>query len=116
MVLAEWFLQGYVLHSDLKVLGLQHFYMVIGMDWLEKFSPMKIHRAQKWMTIMYHNVNITLQGLLPGALDCAMVELMQLSTDKEMSKSDETLEVIQIVLQQFQSVFDSPSTFTQEVL
>jgi hypothetical protein len=39
MVQAEWFLQGYVLHSDLKVLGLQHFYMVIGMDWLKKILP-----------------------------------------------------------------------------
>jgi hypothetical protein len=62
---------------------------------------MKIHWAHRWMTIMYNNVNITLQGFLPGALDCAMVELMQLSIDREMPKPIDTPVVIQEMLQQF---------------
>jgi hypothetical protein len=40
---AEWSIQGYVFKSDLKVLPLQNFDMVIGMEWLERFSPMKVH-------------------------------------------------------------------------
>jgi hypothetical protein len=36
-------MQGYTFTSDLKVLVLHNFYMVIGMDWLEKHSPMKAH-------------------------------------------------------------------------
>ena len=31
------------LHSDLKVLPLTAYDMIIGMDWLEKFSPMTVH-------------------------------------------------------------------------
>jgi hypothetical protein len=40
---AEWSIQGYVFKSALKVLPLQNFDMVIGMEWLERFSPMKVH-------------------------------------------------------------------------
>jgi hypothetical protein len=36
-------LQGYSFHSDLRVLKLKSFDMIIGMDWLEQFSPMQIH-------------------------------------------------------------------------
>jgi hypothetical protein len=37
---AEWFLQGYSFQFNLRVLKLQSFDMIIGMDWLERFSPM----------------------------------------------------------------------------
>jgi hypothetical protein len=50
---AEWYVQGYLFHSDLKVLALQNFDMILGMEWLERFSQMKIHWAHKWLTIPY---------------------------------------------------------------
>jgi hypothetical protein len=63
------------------VLSLQSFDMVLGMEWLEGHSPMKIHWAQKWLTIPYHNNHITLQGIQPGIIECNMVGLWQLSSE-----------------------------------
>jgi hypothetical protein len=40
---AEWQVQGFSFCSDLKILPLQSFDMILGMDWLEAFSLMKIH-------------------------------------------------------------------------
>jgi hypothetical protein len=76
---AEWVVQGYIFHSNLKVLALQNFDMILGMEWLERFSPMKIHLARKWLQIPYQGSTVTLQGFVPGSLDCAMIELMELS-------------------------------------
>jgi len=50
---AEWSVQGCVFTSTLKILPLGHFDIIVGMDWLERFSPMKVHWGNKWMTIPY---------------------------------------------------------------
>jgi hypothetical protein len=39
---AEWSVQGITFVSDLKVLPLPYYDMIIGMDWLECHSPMKV--------------------------------------------------------------------------
>jgi hypothetical protein len=41
--MAEWTVQGHSFHSALKILPLRTFDMIIGMDWLDAFSPMKVH-------------------------------------------------------------------------
>jgi hypothetical protein len=38
-----WEVHGLKFISDLKVLSLQHFDMILGYDWLAMFSPMKNH-------------------------------------------------------------------------
>lgn len=43
----EWSIQGYSFHSNFKILHLSSFDMIVGMDWLEAFSPMKIHWLQR---------------------------------------------------------------------
>ena len=40
---AVWKIQNYHFSSDLRILPLQHFDLILGMDWLESFSPMKVH-------------------------------------------------------------------------
>jgi hypothetical protein len=40
---ATWSVQGYQFQSDLKMLDLQNFDMVLGMDWLDRHSLVKIH-------------------------------------------------------------------------
>jgi hypothetical protein len=49
---------------------------------------------------------ITLQGIIPGALDCNIIELLQVST---ISPSEQLAAAIQCVLDQFKEVFDSHS-------
>jgi hypothetical protein len=37
--LAVWPVQGFTFHSNLKLLPLGGFDLILGMDWLEAFSP-----------------------------------------------------------------------------
>jgi hypothetical protein len=39
----EWSVQGYSFHSNLKILPLGLYDLILGMDWLGAFSPMKIN-------------------------------------------------------------------------
>jgi hypothetical protein len=50
---AKWEVQGYEFPSNFKVILLRHFDVVLGYDWLEMFSPMKVHWSEKWMAIPY---------------------------------------------------------------
>lgn len=40
---AEWSIQGYSFHSTLKLIPIGTYDMIVGMDWLQAFSPMKVH-------------------------------------------------------------------------
>jgi hypothetical protein len=51
------------------VIELHNLDVVVGIDWLEKYSPMKVHWAHKWLTNPYQGMYITLQGLLLGVMD-----------------------------------------------
>ena len=62
---AVWLIHDHSFSADLRVLPLQHFDLILGMDWLESFSPMKVHWKFKWMTIPYSSSSVTLQGILP---------------------------------------------------
>jgi hypothetical protein len=78
----KWSVQGYVFQSDLRVLQLQSFDMLIGMEWMERYSPMKVHWSQRWMSIPYSGTHVTLQGMIPGYLTiilfycCSYVQLL----------------------------------------
>jgi hypothetical protein len=50
---AEWEFQGCSFKSDFKVIHLVYFYVILGYDWLEAFSPMKIHWGEKWLQVPY---------------------------------------------------------------
>jgi hypothetical protein len=72
--------------------------MVVGMEWLERFSPMKIHWAQKWLTVPYGSSFITLQGLLPDRIDCIIIELSQITSDIPADKSQVIPDEVQTIL------------------
>jgi hypothetical protein len=44
-----WSMDSYSFHSDLKILPLTQFDLIIGMDWMELHSPMQIHWKNKWL-------------------------------------------------------------------
>jgi hypothetical protein len=90
----EWSLQGFLFCSHLKVIPLHSFDMVVGMEWLERFSPKQIHWAQKWLKVPYGASSITLQGLLPNSLDCAIIELSQITSDVQWDEKVELPEEI----------------------
>lgn len=59
----EWWCQGQSFASELKVLGLGSYDMILGMDWLEKFSPMWIDWKRKRMRFQHQGNNVTLTGV-----------------------------------------------------
>lgn len=62
-----WTMGGFKFSADLKILPLHHYDMIMGMDWLEAFSPMKVHWQFKWMSIPYKGSQIFLQGITDEA-------------------------------------------------
>jgi hypothetical protein len=59
---ATWSMGGYQFQTDLKVLPLSSYDMIVGLDWLEAFSPMKVHWKDKWMSIPYQDTTVLLLG------------------------------------------------------
>lgn len=73
--IAVWSVQGYEFHSNLKVLPLGSYDMILGMDWLEAFSPMKVHWSQKWISILYG------LGQLPESASGSVVQVFHIASD-----------------------------------
>jgi hypothetical protein len=59
---AEWTIQGYTFYTDFRVFPLSTYDVVVSMDWLEQFSPMKINWKDKWISLSYQGNLICLQG------------------------------------------------------
>jgi hypothetical protein len=56
-------LAGHHFQHDLKILHLDSYDIILGMDWLEKYSPMHIHWKAKWISLPYFDSTIILQGM-----------------------------------------------------
>lgn len=72
---ASWSVGQYTFSSDLCILPLHHFDMILGMDWIESFSPMKVHWQHKWMVIPYHGSSAFLQGDCQSIAEDVVVHL-----------------------------------------
>lgn len=63
----EFTLGDYHFQHDLRILPLELYDLILGIDWLEKYSPMEVHWQAKWLSIPYNGATIQLQGLTPAA-------------------------------------------------
>jgi len=63
MPACSWEMHGHKFAHDLRVLDLHSYDLIIGMDWLELYNPMKIHWGHRWMAIPYQGHTILLQGI-----------------------------------------------------
>jgi len=90
-------------------LDIPHYDMVIGMDWLEEFSPMKVGWARKWMMIPYQNGTMVLQGVLPSAPVCTVLQLMLVEASEIPNEdSVQYSPKIKDLLEVFSDVFADP--------
>jgi hypothetical protein len=51
LVNCPWSAQGTLFTSTFKILPLQCYDAILGMEWLEMFSPMNIQWKQKWLSV-----------------------------------------------------------------
>ncbi|XP_048527388.1 uncharacterized protein LOC125506673 [Triticum urartu] len=65
----NWWIQGHTFTTDMRQLELGAYDGVLGMDWLEQFSPMSCHWLDKTLTFEYHGGTITLQGVRQKQLE-----------------------------------------------
>jgi predicted aspartyl protease len=120
----EWMTQGWVFYTDLKVLNLGSYDMILGMDWLMAHSPMQVDWVNKLLTVSWRKESITLQGILSETEQCsqlssqqflelkdrqAISHLIQLCTLSESSNKEQIPVEIQQVLAEFGQVFEEPS-------
>lgn len=78
--------------------------MILGMDWLEAYSPIRVHWRQKWLSITYNRSLVTLYGAEFGTVE---VELSNLQPEGGNAKL--CLE-IEALLGQFSSVTLAPTS------
>jgi hypothetical protein len=53
----------------MRVLPLNSYDLILGMDWLKSYSPMQVHWIERWMPLPYQGTQILLQdfsSLLPN--------------------------------------------------
>jgi hypothetical protein len=104
---AEWSVQGYKFHSALKLLPLGSFDLILGMDWLEAFSPMQVDWVHKTLTIPYGSRHITLRGIQSNVADCSFIQLFHIADGS--SSSVPIAPAIQQLLDEFGAIFAEPS-------
>ena len=57
---AVWSIDHYQFQHDSKVLPLSTYDVILGMDWLQLFSPMKVDWKNHWLAIPYHGATVCL--------------------------------------------------------
>jgi hypothetical protein len=111
---AEWSVDEFSFTSDLKVLPLCHFDMILGMDWLEEFSPMQVQWKSKWMAIPYNGSTAILQGITPSIPDEVLVHVCNVVQSDEPSGSIPVLPEVSLLLDEFAVVFEPLSQLPPE--
>jgi hypothetical protein len=119
-------LQGHCFYIDLKVLPLNWYDIILGMDWLSSHSPMHIHWQHKWLTFQSNGKEVVLQGLRSDNSNLTHISVPQLfhlqqqeqlwcvlhlQTVNQLDQTppqDELPVEIQSLIQEFASLFDKP--------
>lgn len=53
-ILGYYNMWSYSFTPDLKIFSLQHFDVILDMDWLERHNPMHVHWKFKWLQLEYN--------------------------------------------------------------
>jgi hypothetical protein len=121
-----WSIQGETFHTNLKLLSLGSYDVILGMDWLVRHSPMKVHWLEKYMSFRHGGRKIRLQGILPTVAHCSLIsedELEGLDAiqavchlvnvcpvfDSSATKDQVNEQLVASLLEQFESLFEEPS-------
>jgi len=110
---AKWEVDEYFFSTGMRILPLHHFDVILGMDWLEAHSPMKVDWKSKWLAVPYKNSTAVLQGILPAVPEEVIVHLCSLpslAATPAVSLSPE----VEAIIQQFSLVFEPLSSLPPE--
>ncbi|BAH93352.1 Os06g0170800 [Oryza sativa Japonica Group] len=120
---AKWEVQGHQFSTDFKLLPLDNYDMILGMDWLEKYSPMDINWQAKTIQFGLLDKSVELKGVVPELDKCDLVSihqlqllhnqgavesLVQLTASDGSSSSQNVPSSIQSILDEFADIFNEP--------
>lgn len=92
------------------MLDLPSFDLILGMDWLERFSPMKVHWQQKWLCIPYQGMQVMLHGCSVVVPIYILLHITPISASP-ISADEVALDpAISSLLSQFAPVFAKPTS------
>lgn len=120
----EWKTQGHTFSSDMRVLSLGCFDIVVGMDWLEQCGPMWIDWANKLLQFQHKGEGVLLTGIQPQLKTVPQVSGVQLKVMEDVvdvlhfvvlcaitptaPAADQVPPEVQTLLDEFQVVFMEP--------
>lgn len=105
---ACWVIQDQQFISDLKVISLLYYDMILGIDWLEAHSPMKIDWLHKWMVITVKGTQVHLYGLNHSLPTHSLIELHVMSDSQQDEEQSQLPPQIQQLLDEFSELFEEP--------
>lgn len=106
-----WSVEHCQFSSDFRVLDLSSFDAIVGMDWLQAFSPMQIHWEHKWVAIPYKGEWVLLQGV--DAVQPESLCLQLFAADANSLPSDPPAPLpppIQHLVDSFATLFEPPTS------
>jgi hypothetical protein len=106
----EFRLGEHSFQHDLRILPLDSYDLILGMDWLELFSPMEVHWKAKWLSLPYNGRTVFLQGLTASSDEDMIFQIMAME-DTCTAEADATFPPeISALLKEFEAVFTVPSS------
>uniref|UniRef100_A0ACD5XYT6 Uncharacterized protein n=1 Tax=Avena sativa TaxID=4498 RepID=A0ACD5XYT6_AVESA len=123
-----WSTQGYTFHTDMRVLELGGYAAVLGMDWLQSYSPMTIDWIDKSLKIPHNGSEAHLQGIRSSSMTLSSMTVEELrnahagndiwalavveldATQPEASPSAVVPPDLAELLTEFKDVFATPSS------
>lgn len=103
-----WSVGGHRFVTDFKILPLQHYDGIIGMDWLSAQGTMSVNWLQKWLSFDYKDSKVVLQGDPPSEFEFTIVELQLIRETQETKVTvlEDVPEEIQQVIASFADIFE----------
>lgn len=108
---AEWSIHQCHFQYTMKVLPIHTYDIILGIDWLQLFSPMKINWRHRWLATPYQGTIVKLYGSPRDSVTCSEDLLIQLCTvsDTPLSVDSSIHPAIAQLLSEFPSVTAPPS-------
>jgi hypothetical protein len=105
---ASWSIHHCQFTSDLKILPLTSYDMILGLDWLEAHSPMEVHWGQKWIYLPHQGGSVHLVGILPELPVGAVMQLCSVENREQSANATHAPEIQQL-LTDYSDLFDPPT-------
>jgi hypothetical protein len=107
----QWTVQQCSFFSDVKVLPLSQYDLIVGMDWLIKHNPMEIDWKYKRILISYGSERVLLQGVLAALPAGLVLHVIAVTNDLSNGSEPSLPPAVTDLLAEYQDVFAPPAGY-----